>query len=125
MQPGDVRLEREGDDVGRQAGLDRAALLAGGGVGLVEVEALAGVGLLEGRDDLLVGLARRRVGDERERAAVAAAVGAVAEAPASSPPPQPAAARTSKEMSAARAPREAMRVRCVCHEFGYPTFSTI
>ena len=38
---GDVGLEREGDDVGGQAGLDGAALLAGGGVGLVEVDALA------------------------------------------------------------------------------------
>ena len=31
------------DDVGGEAGLDGAALLAGGGVGLVEVEPCAGV----------------------------------------------------------------------------------
>ena len=40
----DVGLERERDDVGRQAGLDRAALVAGGAVGLGEAHALpAGV----------------------------------------------------------------------------------
>ena len=38
----DVGLEREVDDVGRQAVGDRAALVAGGAVGLVEAHALAG-----------------------------------------------------------------------------------
>ena len=40
-QPRHVRLEREGDDVGVQAGLDRAALVAGGAVRLVELDSLA------------------------------------------------------------------------------------
>ena len=51
-QPGHVGLEREGDDVGGQAGGDRAALVARGAVGLVKLHALAGGGLLEGRDQL-------------------------------------------------------------------------
>ena len=38
---GDVGLEREVDDVGREPLLDGAALLAGGRVGLLEVPALA------------------------------------------------------------------------------------
>ena len=71
-EAGNVGLEREGDDVGRQALLDGAPLLAGGCVGLLEVEALTFWRLLEGRDNLLVGLARSRVGDEGEGAAVPA-----------------------------------------------------
>ena len=51
-------LEREGDDVRRQAGFDGAALLARRGVGLLEIDALACRGVLEGRDDLLVRLPR-------------------------------------------------------------------
>ena len=51
-----------------QARLDGARLVAGGAVGLLEADALAVVGLLEGRDDLLVGLLRRRVGDQAEAA---------------------------------------------------------
>ena len=42
---GHVGLEGEGDDVGRQPFLDGAPLLAGGCVGLLEVEALAVVGV--------------------------------------------------------------------------------
>ena len=70
-QPGDVRLERELDHVGRQAALDRARLLARGGVGLVEVHPLALGGLVEGRDQLLVGLLRCRVSDQSELSAAA------------------------------------------------------
>ena len=40
-EPGDVGLERELHDVGGQAALDRARLLARGGIGLVEAHALA------------------------------------------------------------------------------------
>ena len=65
-EPRDVGLERECDEVGREAGLDGAALVAGGRVRLLEVDALAGGRLLEGGDDLLVRLARGGVGDERE-----------------------------------------------------------
>ena len=63
-----VRLEREGDDVGLEAGLDGAALLAGARVRLVELDPLARAGLVE-VDQLGVRLARRRVGDEANGAA--------------------------------------------------------
>ena len=62
-------LEGELDDVGRQACLDGAALLAGSAVGLLELDAFPLRGLLEGGNDLVVGLLRRRVGDERQVAA--------------------------------------------------------
>ena len=62
----DVGRERQRDDVGLQAGLDRAGLVAGRAVGLLEADVLAVGGLLEGGNDLLVGLLGRRVGDERE-----------------------------------------------------------
>ncbi len=68
-EPGDVAVECEVDDVGRQAGLDGPALLAGGAVGLLELDALALRGLLEGGNDRLVGLLRGRIGDERQLAA--------------------------------------------------------
>ena len=64
-QRGHVGLEGEGDDVGGQAGLDGAALVAGGAVGLLEVDARAVRGGLEGRDDVLV---RPRGGWSRRRA---------------------------------------------------------
>ena len=70
----DVRGQREGQHVGVEAGLDRAALVAGRAVGLLEVDALAGGRRLEVRDDLLVDLARGRVADQGE--------GGVAPAPA-------------------------------------------
>ena len=50
----DVGLDRERHDVGLQPGLDGAALVAGGAERRLEADALAGVGLLEGRDDLVV-----------------------------------------------------------------------
>ena len=79
-QAGDVRLEREGDDVGLQPVLDGAALVARGAVGLGEGDVLALRGLLEGLDDVGVGRLRRGVRDQRELhlAATAAAAGAVA-----------------------------------------------
>ena len=58
-----VGRQRQGDDVGLEAGLDGAGLVAGGAVGLLEPDVLAVGGLLEGGDDLLVRLLRRRVGD--------------------------------------------------------------
>ena len=64
----DVRPERERHEVGRQARLDRAALVAGARVRLLELDARSGLGGLEERDDLLVHLARRRVGGERHGA---------------------------------------------------------
>src|SRR5919106_563644 len=81
-EPRDVGLERERDHVRVEARLDRPALLARGRVGLLEVDARTGRSLLEGRDDLLVGLARRRVGDEREGAAASGGAGGVAAAAA-------------------------------------------
>ena len=74
-EPRHVGLERELDDVGRQAGLHAAALLAGRAVGLVEGDVRPGVRLLEGRDQLRVRLARRRVGDERDAGPAPAAAG--------------------------------------------------
>ena len=72
-EPRHVGLERELDHVGRQAALDGARLLARCGVGLAEADALALGGLVEGRDQLLVGLLRGGVGDERQLAAAAVA----------------------------------------------------
>ena len=66
-----VGLERERDDVGAQAGLDGAALLAGGPVGLLEGDALARTAAVE-VDQLRVRLARGRVGDEADVAALGA-----------------------------------------------------
>ena len=57
---------REVDDVGRQAGLDLARLVAGGAVGLAERDALALRRLLEQRDDLVEADLGHGVGDERE-----------------------------------------------------------
>ena len=64
------------DDVGLLAGLDRAALVAGGAEGGLEADALAGRGLLEVGDDLVVDDLGRRVGDERERRRALAGRGA-------------------------------------------------
>src|SRR4051794_12853685 len=64
-EPRDVGLERELDDVGALAGLDRAALIAGRPVGLGEVDALAVGGLLELRDDRVVRLLGGGVRDDR------------------------------------------------------------
>jgi hypothetical protein len=61
-----VGLEAEVHDVGRQAGLHLARLVAGGTVGLAEGHALAGRGLLEERDDLVEAGLRNGIGDERE-----------------------------------------------------------
>src|SRR4051794_7493177 len=81
-----VRREGEGDHVGLLAGLDGAALVPRGAVGLREADALAGAGLRERRDGLVVDDLRGGVGDERElrrRAARAARVrGAVGRAAA-------------------------------------------
>ncbi len=63
----DVRGQRESHDVGGQTALDGAALLAGGGIGGVERNPGALGRRLEEGDDLLVGLARRGVGDEGQR----------------------------------------------------------
>ena len=51
-----------------QARRHGAALVAGRAVGLLELDARARLGGLEQRDDLRVRLARRGVGDERQRA---------------------------------------------------------
>ena len=65
-QAGHVGLEREDHVVGVEAGLDRPALLAGGGVGLLEAHAGAGGGRLEGLDEVGVDLARHGVAHDRE-----------------------------------------------------------
>ena len=59
------------DDVGLQAGLDGAALVAGGAEGGLEPDALALGGLLEVGDDLVVDDLGGRVGDERQLGAAA------------------------------------------------------
>src|SRR3954469_10639988 len=68
-----VRRERERHDVGGEARLHRAALVARGAVGLAERHAVAGRGLLEAGDDLVVDDLRGRVRDERELGLGAAA----------------------------------------------------
>src|SRR6266542_4067068 len=62
---GHVRLERQLDDVCGQAVDHCSGLIARGAVRLGEGNALSGSSRLEGGDDLLVRLLRRRVGDER------------------------------------------------------------
>ena len=98
-EAGDVRLEGEGDDVGRQPAFHGAALLAGGGERGLELDARSLRRRLEEGDDLLVGLARGGVGDEGEgdpvlrggrRAASDASAGAAA-----------AAVRASERLAAA------------------------
>src|SRR3954467_1574117 len=68
-----VGRERERDDVGGEAGLDGAALVARGAVGLAERHARAGRALLKAGDDLVVDDLRGRVGDEGEPGLRAAA----------------------------------------------------
>jgi hypothetical protein len=71
-----VGLERELDDVGRLAGLDRAALVARGPKRVGEVDVLAVGCLLEGRlEALLVGLLWGRVRHHAERASARTARG--------------------------------------------------
>ena len=55
--------------------IDGAALVAGGAVGLLELDVLAGVGVLEGRDDARVGLLQHGVAHEVERVGVGAGAG--------------------------------------------------
>src|SRR4051812_32084141 len=78
-QPRDVGLERELDHVGLEAAVDRAALVAGGAVGLGERHVLALWGLLEGRDQRGVRLLGRRIRDEAQLVAAARAAAAAGE----------------------------------------------
>ena len=64
----DVGRERQRDDVRLEAGLDGPGLVTGRAVGLLEADVLAVGGVLEGGNDLLVRLLRRRVGDEADAA---------------------------------------------------------
>jgi hypothetical protein len=66
-EAGDVRRQREGQDVGWQPGLDGAALLAGGGKRRFKLDAGALRRVLEQGDQLFIRLARGRVGDEGQR----------------------------------------------------------
>ena len=75
-----VGPEREGDDVGLEAGLHRPRLVAGGAVRLGEAHAASRRRALEHRDQLRVRLARRRVGDERQLDVLAGGAGHCAEA---------------------------------------------
>jgi hypothetical protein len=72
-QPLHVGLERELDDVSFETGGHCAALVAGGPIGLGELDVLAGRRGLEGLDDLFVRRLRRGVGDQAQldRAATA------------------------------------------------------
>jgi hypothetical protein len=58
-------------------------LLAGGAVGLLELDAFALRGLLEGGDDRLVGLLRGRIGDEGQLATLLPFVRCIARSSAS------------------------------------------
>src|SRR5215217_4226720 len=71
-QLGHVRLQRQGHHVARQPVLDRSGLVARAAVGLADPDALAGVGLLEGRDQGLVRLPGGRVGNQGQLVAAAA-----------------------------------------------------
>src|SRR5215217_1626620 len=71
-QLGHVRLQRQGNHIGRQPVLDRSGLVARAAVGLADPDALAGVGLLEGRDQGLVRLPGGRVGNQGQLVAAAA-----------------------------------------------------
>src|ERR671910_951917 len=72
-EPGHVGLERELDDIRRQAALDGTRLLARRGIGLGEAHSLALFRLVEGRNQLLVRLLGSRVGDQGQLAAAAVA----------------------------------------------------
>ena len=115
-----VRLEGGVEEVGRQPFLDCVPLLARGGVGLLELDACAGVGVLEHRDELLVGLTRRRVGDEGEGAAIAAACGGVGVVAAAAPGGNEDEQRGECRKGAQLGDTSAFS----CHYFEYPTFST-
>src|SRR5215203_3099173 len=71
-----VGLQRELDDVGRQAALHGTGLVAGTAVGLLERDALTRRRLVERRDDLLVRLLGGRVSDQRQALATATATAA-------------------------------------------------
>src|SRR3954447_13048226 len=75
-----VHVGREGerDDVGGEAGLHRAALVARRAERLAERDAAARLRLLKLRDDLVVDDLRRGVGDERQARLGAAAAGGAA-----------------------------------------------
>ena len=77
-QTGHVRLQREVDLVGLGAGHDGTRLVTGGAVGLLEVDVLAGVRVLERRDHALVGLLEHRVTHQIERRLVGRALGVTA-----------------------------------------------
>ena len=97
-QPGHVGLERQVHEVGGQAGLDRARLVARGPERVLEGDVGALVGLGEpGLQVLDVGGLRGRVGDQVDRAAaaVAAAAGGFVEEP-----PQAATPRASATLAA-------------------------
>src|SRR5215203_7187997 len=71
-QLGHVRLQRQGNHIGRQPVLDRSGLVARAAVGLADPDALTGVGLLEGRDQGFVRLPGGRVGNQGQLVAAAA-----------------------------------------------------
>ena len=72
-EPGHVGLERQVDDVGGLAGLDRARLIAGGAERVRELDVGADVFWKSGSRAPLVDLLRGRVGDEVDVAADGAA----------------------------------------------------
>ena len=103
--------QRERDDVGLQAALDGAGLLARGAVGLVERHALSFRAAGERGEDLGVGLAGSGVGDERELGGAFAALRArTALAAAGRQQRRPVAAR--------RGPRRRCGSECVCCQLG-------
>src|SRR5690606_40934160 len=75
-EAGDVAGDGEMDVVGLEAILDRAALVAGGAVGVLELEVLAVLGLLELLEDRVVRLLGNGEADDRESLGVAVAAAA-------------------------------------------------
>jgi hypothetical protein len=71
-ESGDVGLDGEVHEVRLGAGLDLAGLIARGAIGLLELNALAGLARLEGRDELVVPHLRDGVREEVHRAALCA-----------------------------------------------------
>src|SRR5690606_8046972 len=74
---GDVAGDGEVDVVGLEAILDRAALVAGGAVGVLELEVLAVLGLLELLEDRVVRLLGNGEADDRESLGVAVTAASV------------------------------------------------
>ena len=88
-QAGHVGLQREVDLVGLLAGDDGAALVAGGAVRALELDVLAGVGVVEGVDDALVCLLENGVANDVDGVATVASLTSHSSTPSRPAPRQP------------------------------------